>query len=88
VKGRRLLDHFADAPDFTWEKVKPGDYFKQRDGGWFVMAPTGESGSVIAPKWTVVVHDDRTITVSPSIWFNKERNGYHGFLERGVWRPA
>jgi hypothetical protein len=88
VKGRRRPDRFSDKPDFKWEKVKPGDYFKERGGGWFVMAPTGEQGSVRSPNWTITEHEDRTITVSPSIWFNKERNGYHGFLERGTWRPA
>ena len=88
MKGRRLPDRFTDKRNFTWDQVKAGDYFRQRDGGWFVMAPSGEQGSVRAPGWTITEHEDRTITVDPSIWFNKERNGYHGYLERGVWRKA
>lgn len=88
MKGRRLPDCFTDTPDFAWDKVQTGDYFKQKDGGWFLMSPSGESGGVNAPTWTITEHDDGTITVSPSIWFNKESDGWHGFLERGWWRRA
>jgi hypothetical protein len=39
----------------------------------------------VEPKWTITEHEDKTITVTPSIWFNSP-TGWHGFLERGVWR--
>jgi hypothetical protein len=87
VKGRRLTDNLSDAHDFSWDMVKPGDYFKKSTGGWFVMSPSGESGRVVEPTWTITEHEDKTITVHPSIWFNSP-HGWHGFLERGVWRQV
>lgn len=35
---------------------------------------------------TVTEHEDGTITVSPSIF--DAPDGWHGFLERGVWRSV
>lgn len=86
MKGRRLPDNFADAPDFTWDFVFPGDYFKQRDGSWYLCAPSGESGGC-DNRWTVTEHEDNSITVSPSLFFNTP-HGWHGFLEHGVWRQV
>lgn len=86
MQGRRLPDNYSAGPNFTWDSVKPGDYFKQDKGRWFVMAPSGESGSVSPPTWTITENHDGTITVDPSIFFNRERNGWHGFLENGKWR--
>lgn len=85
--GKRLTDNLSDAHDFTWDWVKPGDYFKKSDGSWFVMAPSGESGRVVEPIWKITEHDDKTITVHPSIFFNSP-HGWHGFLEHGVWRQV
>lgn len=87
MQGKRLTDNLSDAHDFTWDWVKPGDYYKRSDGSWFVMSPSGESGGVDPKRWTITEHEDRTITVHPSIWFDKP-NGWHGFLERGVWRQV
>lgn len=93
MQGRRIADNFHKQSGFTWEQVKPGDYFKQDpvegDGGqrWWLQAPDGEDGSVIARIWSIVEHEDGTITVSPSIWFNMP-HGWHGFLEHGVWRKC
>lgn len=42
--------------------------------------------------WGMVEHEDGTITISPSIHLhptpNGSRSGWHGFLERGVWREV
>jgi Family of unknown function (DUF6527) len=87
VQGRRLSDNFAQSPGFTWDSVNPGDYWKRTfDGSWFLCAPSGEAGGVDY-RWIVTEHEDGTITVHPSIWFNKP-TGWHGFLERGVWRQV
>jgi hypothetical protein len=61
--------------------------------GWYCCTPTGRQGNVGAHK--VEEHEDGTITVSPSILIRpieaaellpKGRDGWHGYLERGVWR--
>ena len=94
MKGRRLPDDYPrNNPNFQWHEVQPGDYWKNSsDGTWFVSAPNGggfdgDAGTVGPPTWTVTEHEDGTITVQPSIWFNKP-HGWHGFLERGVWRQV
>jgi hypothetical protein len=88
VKGRRLPDDFTNTPGFTWEKVEPGDYFKKADGrSWFVQSPAGDAGTVTPEIWTIIELSDGTITVAPSIWFNKP-TGWHGYLEAGVWRQV
>lgn len=53
----------------------------------WVCSPDGEPGHVTAPIWTVEVHDDETVTIDPSIWWNKP-DGWHGYLQRGVWRQV
>lgn len=88
MQGRRLADHFDQAPDFTWEQVKPGDYFKVAPGHWFLCAPSGEHGAATDGIWTITEHENGSITVSPSLWFNKARGGWHGYLVEGVWRPV
>lgn len=55
---------------------------------WEVRAPDGSAGRLDPSLHTVIEHEDGTITVSPSIDFSKRTPGaFHGWLERGVWRP-
>lgn len=42
----------------------------------------------IGDGWTIVEEADGTITVDPSIWHDKSFGGWHGYLERGVWRAV
>jgi hypothetical protein len=88
MKGRRLPDgfHYADA--------EPGDYWKQSLGTiddpgykffWTIRDPAGDLGTLRTHQ--VIEHDDGTITVTPSI-LNVGGEGWHGFLERGVWREV
>ncbi len=74
--------------------VAPGDYWRNWDDAdeagafhesWSVIAPSGESGTVTAAIWTLKTEPDGALTVSPSIWYNKPK-GWHGYLEKGVWR--
>lgn len=88
MQGRRLADGFADQEGFSWDQVKPGDYFQQSPGHWFLCAPSGEHGGCNTTTWSITEHEDGSITVSPSLWFNKDLNGWHGFLQRGVWRQV
>lgn len=44
---------------------------------------------VCAPPHSFAEHDDGTITVSPSILaVRPDGNGWHGYLEHGVWRSC
>lgn len=84
-------------PDETdWSsRLQHGSYWKL-GGLWFCITPNGEFGGL--GKHTVIEHDDGTITVSPSILVyphtfldggeKKQSPGWHGFLERGVWRSC
>lgn len=86
------------APDGSeYHETRPGAYWKQtrngraleghrgRDWDWVVHCPDGSHGSLT--HHDVVEHDDGTITVSPSILVTGA-GSYHGYLERGEWRPA
>lgn len=84
--GRRLPD------DSDIREAEPGDYFFvtwDKGAGprtlWF-RDPLGEAGRV--SKHRVEEHEDGTVTVSPSIAPAPGQAGWHGFLERGVWREA
>ena len=66
--------------------LKEGEYGKGPDGIWYCRAPGNHTGSLA--KHTVVEHEDGTITVSPSILINDGRSQWHGYLERGIWRPC
>lgn len=87
MKGRRL-------PDGTdWSRdMQPGDYTQPFQNRWVIVTPNGAVGSL--GKHNVTEHEDGTITVSPSILvYPHETNegphpGWHGFLERGVWREC
>lgn len=94
TQGRRLPDgfHYFDA--------EPGDYWRQSYGtaeepgaysqhgvdfDWAIRDPAGVLGTIA--KHEVTEHEDGTITVSPSI-LNGQPGGWHGYLERGVWRSV
>lgn len=88
MTGRRL-------PDNT-KTFREGDYCKfiGREGKvtWMCRPPDCHLGNL--GNHEVTEHEDGTITVSPSILIDAhERHdgscpGWHGFLERGVWRSA
>ena len=83
LAGRRLPDG---------EPVsEPGDYGRDEYGAWQGMTPNGRIGSLAGHD--VIEHEDGTITVSPSILVHPdqggwERKGWHGYLERGIWREV
>jgi hypothetical protein len=91
VKGRRL----ATVAEF-YETDDPGVYVKVTSDDpeaikkdrttWWVRDPYGHVGRL--DDHTVIEHEDGTITVSPSILDDAHPGGWHGFLERGVWRSA
>lgn len=65
--------------------LEPGDYMLNSEGVAWVRLPDGVGPSLLT-GWTVEVHEDDTITCSPSIF--DAPNGWHGYLERGVWREC
>lgn len=93
MQGRRVetLAEFYDP-----ERRQPGDYCKvlpysedNEDGigskvTWYVCDPNGQVGRLV--DHIITEHEDGTITVSPSIL--DAPGGWHGYLERGVWRSV
>lgn len=92
IQGRRV-------PDGTEpHKYEPGDYGVVLIGAgrhrpvWYCHPPVGGiRGNLEGHE--VEEHEDGTITVSPSILIStrvggEDRELWHGFLERGVWRSA
>lgn len=72
--------------------ARPGDYCKVPDsidprerGVWYVVDPDGKAGAILPSLHTITEHEDGTITCSPSLVMPC---GWHGYLERGVWRSA
>jgi len=57
---------------------------------WFCIPPKAGIGCGSLSAHTVVEHEDSTITVSPSILFNADSrtSGWHGYLEKGIWREC
>lgn len=102
MEGTRLPDVRRDSPDGweTWNQrgpegmavvAAPGSYMKVlKEGGstwcWYVRSPDGDIGTLGFEAHEVAEHDDGTITVTPSIVM--PNTGWHGFLERGIWRGA
>jgi hypothetical protein len=85
MQGRRV-----EWPDGL---LAPGEYAKHPTAGWHAMTPNGHLAGLAAHD--VMEHEDGTITVSPSILVSTndgagtpDRELWHGFLERGVWREC
>lgn len=77
-----------------WD-LEAGDYCLSEGAVW-VRLPSGVGPSrlpVATPTttgatWEMVEHEDGTITLAPSILDSGTPNGWHGYLERGVWRSV
>lgn len=73
-------------------RMTPGDYGIIDTGDWYAYCPWPPEARLVAnlSGHTVTVHEDDTITVSPSIACGDGAGGhrFHGFLERGIWRNA
>lgn len=95
LQGTRLPDgteptrpgEYAWMPYDGWDH-KPS--FLLGDGEWHLCDPTGRCGAIgrstrqePVPAHTVTIHDDTSITCSPSLVMP---SGWHGFLVHGVWQ--
>ena len=90
TQGRRVPDGKWWDEDLHPSPWQPGDYGRGSLGGeegLWVMMPDGNGPGCLRNLWTITDEDDGTITVDPSIWDNKPE-GWHGFLEHGVWREV
>jgi hypothetical protein len=88
LQGRRIecpppneeFDH--PLPDYS-----PGDYWLDESlGYWMICPPNGGVGSLMNHQ--VTVHDDGTISVSPSIFLDgihSSEHTWHGYLKNGIW---
>lgn len=81
TQGRRLPD---DTDIFAEAALAPGDYVL-REGVVWAIEPEGGRAMMKLDGWTTTVHEDGTISLAPSIHVNPP-NGWHGYLEHGVWR--
>lgn len=98
TQGRRI----SPREDGWLPNLSPGDYGRIREdlrstehpnnAAWQVTCPNGRGGCLLTHK--VVEHEDGTITVTPSILIHpkeydgRKLPGWHGYLERGVWREV
>jgi hypothetical protein len=82
TQGKRRPD------DTEPHELERGEYSLTAGGNavW-LMSPEGKAGHVHTPVWLIVEEADGTITVNPSIWWDSP-TGWHGYLERGVWREV
>lgn len=79
LQGTRIEYDGAGIPD-------AGTYWK-REGVWYGMTPNGMMANLA--NHDVTEHEDRTISVSPSILTRRgHASSWHGYLERGVWREC
>lgn len=96
MQGRRVM---PDGDGWLAPNLHPGEYGRHtnaeaiadwaRQGWWQCCAPDGSQGSINPEKHRVTEHEDGTITVSPSLdWSQIKPSGWHGWLERGVWRSV
>lgn len=94
--GRRVPDG-SNIEDVS----EPGDYLllPDRHAIWCMLPngvinriPVSERGPTNEPlRWGMVEHEDGAITLKPSIRLHPTEgahSGWHGFLERGVWRSV
>lgn len=79
TEGRRR------APNTRPWNLQPGDYMLRKGSVW-VRLPDG-TGPCNLTTWDLTVHEDGTITLSPSI-LDRGPGGWHGYLERGIWREV
>lgn len=63
--------------------MRPGEYGQTSAGDWWAVLPDGTFGRLT--DHTITEHDDGTISVEPSIYFDDK---WHGYLTRGVWAEA
>lgn len=79
-------DDFFGSSDPTWWMLRP----EKKEGAsgplWLTRHPGADHHGSLADGHEVTEHEDGTISVYPSILCRA--CGWHGYLERGVWREV
>lgn len=85
TQGKRIAD--GEWPEHAGEYSK---FVEKSDKISWIMIPPGMNRPGRLSVHTVVEHEDGTITVSPSILFTEDSQGpgWHGYLEKGIWREC
>jgi hypothetical protein len=98
--GRRIESPFTAGGGLIGEWPEPGDFYFYPEAGWCGVSPNGHM--VCLRNHNVTEHEDGTISVVPSILVSGRsasdngirvsdegnRELWHGYLERGVWRTV
>lgn len=85
--GRRIESPFAADGGLVGEWPKPGDFYFYPEVGWCGVTPNGHMAGL--RNHQVAEHEDGTITVAPSILVHRgDKDAWHGYLERGIWRAV
>lgn len=89
MQGERIADNtmpklpgqysYFRYSDYEVPPPKVMEFFGE--GEWICLSPNNGI-CAIRGNHEVEIHEDETISVSPSIIFP---NGWHGFLKHGVW---
>lgn len=100
LQGRRVQ---RDAPSDVMFEGAPGAYALSADRtAFYALLPNGQGirldvregadpGTVNGQAtWGFTEHENGTLTIAPSIWLHAGPgwDGWHGFLEHGVWREV
>jgi hypothetical protein len=84
--GKRLPD-VQNSESFT--TLQSGEYIHLLGADiWIMCSPRGDLGTINDKSWSIETHEDGSITVSPSIWFDRQNNGWHGYLKKGIWEEC
>lgn len=84
--GKRIESPFASDGALVGEWPESGDFYFYPEAGWCGVAPDGQMVGLRGHE--VTEHEDRTITVSPSILVTSGNKNWHGYVERGTWRSV
>ena len=70
-------------------ELSPGEYvFHEGYNAWVYRLPTSEDHKLFGNLGAheIIEHEDKTITVSPSILVTThDGKRWHGYLRRGIW---
>jgi hypothetical protein len=77
MTGHRLPDGWDDGIP------KAGAFYRDPQGTWTARTPNGLMANL--KNHTVVEHEDRLISVTPSILVTGYDRKWHGFLTKGIW---
>lgn len=87
IYGRRVYNKQA-------HELQEGDYCLNEDGRMLVFPPAACVADI--SKHKIIEHKDGTISAEPSILISTTDDNdpprpvevWHGYLERGMWRPC